>query len=189
MSRRTKLIILVVFLALLGIPVAYVALTWSPNNLLRFVLVEPPTTIIDPDGNSRRLLKIRVENTGTLPIPVDSASVCSACWGNMPTGVYSGIDLGFEYIGRASQPVTIRPGGAVQGETQLLELDLGDTPEDRAATMRSLHIHYHWASNTKRKIAKLVGAAKDLLPDGLRHYLPYPEWNLDRAPLHTAFEP
>jgi hypothetical protein len=66
MSRRTKLIILAVFLVLLAIPTIYIALTWHPAFPLRFVVES-----IDPEpmkGSSYRHLHVRVENTGPVPV-------------------------------------------------------------------------------------------------------------------------
>ncbi|MEZ0275646.1 MAG: hypothetical protein ACAH88_12140 [Roseimicrobium sp.] len=67
MSRRTKLIITALFLVLLGIPAAYVAITWHPANPLRFHLVEQKEIErmgVAGDG----IFVITVMNTSNVPI-------------------------------------------------------------------------------------------------------------------------
>jgi hypothetical protein len=67
MSRRTKLIILALFLVLLAIPAACVALTWSPDDTLRFRIdhLVPPSTE-HPDAY--RKLRVSIENTSSAPV-------------------------------------------------------------------------------------------------------------------------
>ncbi|MEZ0277254.1 MAG: hypothetical protein ACAH88_20245 [Roseimicrobium sp.] len=67
MSRRTKLIILAIFLVLLAIPAAYVICTWHPENPLRFHPVEQVE--IEPLGVAKdRVFAVSVENTSHAPV-------------------------------------------------------------------------------------------------------------------------
>jgi hypothetical protein len=75
MSRRTKLLITALFIVLLGIPLAYVALTWSPENPLRFSIV---TQALPPAGDERpreRVLVVEVRNTSSVPVYLSDAKL------------------------------------------------------------------------------------------------------------------
>jgi hypothetical protein len=68
MSRRTKLLITALFLVLLAIPAAYVAVTWRTPNPLRFHIVayhEPSSPEAWPEYGK---LDLMVENTSNLPV-------------------------------------------------------------------------------------------------------------------------
>ncbi|RBP36991.1 hypothetical protein DES53_115132 [Roseimicrobium gellanilyticum] len=69
MSRRTKLIILGLFLVLLAIPAIYVALTWRISRPVHFRLMHLyPEEHQDEFGF--RMVRMRVENTNSMPIHV-----------------------------------------------------------------------------------------------------------------------
>jgi hypothetical protein len=65
MSRRAKLIITAVFLALLAIPLAYVALTWTTPNPLRFHSVSNHDPL---KAEALCRIELVVENTSDLPV-------------------------------------------------------------------------------------------------------------------------
>lgn len=85
MSRRTKLLFLAVFLVLLAIPAAYVALTWHPAFPLRFHLESIDEKLVEDDPRYRSL-RIRVENASSIPIQFHGGSLLT----NFPTDVFSG---------------------------------------------------------------------------------------------------
>jgi hypothetical protein len=67
MSRRTKLAILALFLVLLAVPMAYIALTWNPDAALRFRVeyLAPPS---EESASADRKLRVSIENTSPAPI-------------------------------------------------------------------------------------------------------------------------
>ncbi|QIF01951.1 hypothetical protein [Roseimicrobium sp. ORNL1] len=69
MSRRTKLIIAALFLVLLAVPAAYVALTWHPAFPLRFHLESIDSEPLEEDPRYRGL-RVRVENTSPIPVHI-----------------------------------------------------------------------------------------------------------------------
>jgi hypothetical protein len=66
MSRRTKLIILAIFLALLAMPIWHVASNWNPPNPLRFRLLSKQSLPVK-DGRKEVRLEVEVLNTTTAP--------------------------------------------------------------------------------------------------------------------------
>ncbi|RBP36972.1 hypothetical protein DES53_115113 [Roseimicrobium gellanilyticum] len=71
MSRRTKFILSGLFLLLLGVPVVYLFLTWSPENSFR-IRVDTATPMeagpATAGGEARVMLSLLVENTGSAPM-------------------------------------------------------------------------------------------------------------------------
>jgi hypothetical protein len=74
MSRRTKLIIVALFLVLLGIPVWHVGRNWNPPSPLRFRLVSQQS-MQDESGFQWEELEIEVLNTSTAPRRIEFISL------------------------------------------------------------------------------------------------------------------
>jgi hypothetical protein len=76
MSRRTRIIILLLFLTLGGIPLVYVAPSWSPKDPIRFQVVGfkknlHRTARTEEEG----MLEVTLENTSPYPIHIYNASL------------------------------------------------------------------------------------------------------------------
>ncbi|QIF01963.1 hypothetical protein [Roseimicrobium sp. ORNL1] len=66
MSRRTKLILVGIFLVLLAIPAWHVGSNWNPANPIRFRLVSRET-LQEIDGRLMERVEVEVLNTSTSP--------------------------------------------------------------------------------------------------------------------------
>jgi hypothetical protein len=139
MSRRTKVILLAIFVVLLGLPTIYVALTWHPPNPLRFRLLA-----VYPDGTlsgGEKLLRIRIENTSIAPVQFDCAAIDPRS--DSLTGGSGSLDPQVQFDGKKLHmlsPPTIPSAGAIELNA-ILDGDLVDEAEQG-----SLSIQYHWRS-------------------------------------------
>jgi hypothetical protein len=85
MSRRTKLIVIVLFLILAAVPAAYVMLTWHIPPPLKFRALAYTPDVDQPEApwNIRGTLTLEIENTSHVPVHVASAGVGSRTQGNV----------------------------------------------------------------------------------------------------------
>lgn len=73
MSRRAKLIIAAIFLALLSIPAIYLGLTWHPQSPLRFVVIPGEHSLMLLDNEV--MMPLTIENTSRAPVHLFVASI------------------------------------------------------------------------------------------------------------------
>ena len=76
MSRRTKLLIAASFLVLLGIPVVYLVLTWSPVNPLEARLISSPGPASASDSGDGIATPFIIEVKNTSPVPIHAFDSC-----------------------------------------------------------------------------------------------------------------
>ncbi|MEZ0275296.1 MAG: hypothetical protein ACAH88_10360 [Roseimicrobium sp.] len=177
MSRRTKLLITALFLVLLGIPTAYVARTWHPENPLRFHLDEESR---EPDPfdpkEDHRVLKITIENTSNTPVCVLDALLIfrDAKSGTEQAVGWASLDrvLG----GRAIVPVHVPPKGVMPCSV-LVDDAFRDCPLDH------VHVQSTWMSVPKSYFARVCLWLEHRLPRKLSSHLPIPSAGEDEGPL------
>ncbi|RBP36977.1 hypothetical protein DES53_115118 [Roseimicrobium gellanilyticum] len=169
MSPRLRVLVFVVFLILLAIPVVYVAVTWSPENPLRFraVLVEGSTA---PVG--WRNLEIYVENVSPAPIHLLEYTVGTSYTYSIP--------LGYKPRGpfdsTHSQARFIPAGGEVRTWHFIREADLKE--ENGRYWMQ-----YACYTSTKMRGLKVLGWVHAHSPQWLRGYFPTQHLYYDSVPM------
>ncbi|QIF01957.1 hypothetical protein [Roseimicrobium sp. ORNL1] len=141
MSRRTKLILLGIFLVLLAIPVWHVASNWNSPNPLRFRLVSR-----EKDGKYSERVVIEARNTSTSARCIQSVVLQRV---QEPYPPFLGvIELG---------PV-IPAGGTLRGSTSV-------PLSNRASTEpEALEVTYFQASIARRKMLQWYGSILTRLP-------------------------
>ncbi|RBP36969.1 hypothetical protein DES53_115110 [Roseimicrobium gellanilyticum] len=161
MSRRAKLIILAIFLVLLAIPAAYVALTWSPGNPLRFRL-EPDTS--QKDGGT---FIIAIENTSATTVEF------LYLWSSF-TGDLSPDSSGFRQM---SSPMfaSIPPRSTHRTSLRVTRAELD-------AYAGRHWVEYMWRSWVNAQAVQAVSWLREHSPASLHSYLPYPSSNINMAP-------
>ncbi|QIF01955.1 hypothetical protein [Roseimicrobium sp. ORNL1] len=174
MSRRTKLIILAVFLVLLAIPAAYVALTWSPKDPLRVRLISMDMPG-EQDPFKQMTMRMELENTSTVPIFVGDVVFRA----RRKTGVNG--DPMFQRIylfspdGSSNWFHTIAPRS-----TQLFSADV--TGYDQATVdMDSAEMVYLYESDTEHRINELWSRGIERVPYWITKHLPEPLSDSDQA--------
>jgi hypothetical protein len=162
MSRRAKLWILGIFLLLLTGPVIYLALSWSPENPLRFRVVESQTTGASPASTDEAML-IEVENTTSFPLLLFFGEIVQE-------------DARTKRLGLIRPRDQTEPGIRVSG-TDGIELDglqrvrlLATMEPDwrTRATQHGAKVKYIWVSETASWFAIQWGK----MPSWVRSFLP-----------------
>ena len=153
MSRRTKLILLGIFLLLLAIPIWHVGSNWAPANPLRFRLISRERLPAlewekkEEEGYHMEGLEIEVRNTSTSPRSLEIAQV-QWCQGKTDAAAETFSDLVDPF---APVPV-IPPGGTWRGICRL------NLPETGSATANSdpgdVRIPYTHASTFRKRVFK-----------------------------------
>lgn len=156
MSRRTKLVIAAIFLLLLAIPVAYVALTWRTPNPLRFQVIR----YHDPlKAEALGKIELRVENTSDLPVHLFPGFKFWKTLGGLPDGGIYPERPGFILIaprGTASFPANV----------EYHTLDLPSSGE-------VYQMGYSWHSGTAHKVDEVRVWLLTHLPKPLSAMVPH----------------
>jgi hypothetical protein len=183
MSRRTKLTITTLFLVLLGIPVVYLAFTWSPVEPLRFRLLSLHPL---PADTSRELLEIEVTNTSAVPIHLFMAVLQRD---SATGGVEEVLALS------ASKGHSASPSAATTGGSSSIRIPAHSTVKceaeiDHVANVQgSARMNHTWISHPKYLTYKMVIGLYPYVPESLYHYIPRPQFSesdalLEQSPPH-----
>ena len=175
MSRRTKLIILALFLVLLAIPTAYLALTWSPDNPLRFRLVSQKISVDDPFKHLS--MQVEVQNTESVAIYLNEVEF-SARWkpgasGDTVLPVFAQRLLLHESGSPAHWPYIIAPNSSHQFTTGV------DGYDEKTVDMDSAEIRYEFRSDSKHCATELYDRIFRHIPESIGQHIPRP--SLDNA--------
>jgi hypothetical protein len=156
MSRRTKLIITALFLLLLSIPVAYVALTWTTPNPLRFHVIRYQGPL-NPDALGK--MDVRVENTGDLPVHLFPGFKFGKTPGGIPEGGIYPERPGF---------ILISPRSSVSFPANV-EYHTSQHPSSGEV----FRMGYSWLSGTTYKVDEVRMWLKTHLPKPLSAMVPH----------------
>ncbi|QIF01954.1 hypothetical protein [Roseimicrobium sp. ORNL1] len=182
MSRRTKLIILALFLVLLAIPAAYVALTWHPQNPLHFHL-ERIHQASELDHKGGRRLRIRVENSSHAEIHL--FKVLMEEQGNSPDWVdHSGF---INAESQREQGIQVQEHAIIIPPRSTIHLTGYLRPELLSSAQQGrIAAHYYWNSQIIRKSERGMRWFNQHSPRMLRNLIFLPEYLVDEAPLESA---
>ncbi|RBP36956.1 hypothetical protein DES53_11597 [Roseimicrobium gellanilyticum] len=157
MSRRTKVLITALFLALLSVPIVYAIVAWSPERPLRF-------RVIPDDGryreyrydNSMRVYDVEVVNTSAAAIHLDGGSihVKNAVGGLMPGSLgYLDRASGTKLASGQYVALSVPAHSTVRGHACVHENFAPLFTSGRAV------IKYTWVSNVRERAVRAMNAA------------------------------
>jgi hypothetical protein len=176
MSRRAKLIIVAIFLALLSVPAVYLGLTWHPQNPLRFITT--PGEHAPVALGSEVMVPLTIENTSRAPIHLLVASF----FDTSHTGKFddslgvitpelqinSGINTSPEYI-------------LIPASGQFACIAMLDHASYARLRSGSAQIEYLWASRIKYQAIEALDHLRTSLSPAWYHFVPAPTIGQDRA--------
>jgi hypothetical protein len=165
MSRRTNLIIAAIFLVLLAIPVAYIALTWSPKNpfRVRLISMEMPE---EQDPFKAMTMHMEVENTSSVSIHFgDAAFRARRKDGAKSAPIFQRILL-YSQDDPDRWMYTIAPHSRRRFSAEVTDYDHATVDLDSAEMV------YLYESHTKRRIVELLSRALEYGPDWFKEHLP-----------------
>lgn len=181
MSRRTKLLIIGLFLVPLGIIVAHGILTWRPENPLRF-------RVVTIQGAPARFaeyttqLGVHVENSSSATIYLKSAHILSrdgSDWGKGHHGFSEWAGEGVR-VGEELEFISIPPHSSIRANLFVTE----DRMEDAKAGR--LSVRYFWISSTRDTMASACLWLYGHCPERFQSSLPTPpDYACDITPLHA----
>lgn len=172
MSHRTKLLIATLFLVLLAIPAAYVILTWTTSDPLRFQIIayhEPSSPQAWPAHGK---LELRVENTSHLPVHLDLSSLRRE--GHHPRAAAQLYEVSSPTSG---DTLVIPPRSSASCAYKVLPKIGSSSPWDNVA------VSYSWRSGTKVRYDEICHWLYDYTPPRLQkpevfiHVLPKYNWD------------
>lgn len=188
MSRRTKLIILGIFLVLLAIPVVYVAISWHPSNSLQFRLksiVVFPEDKSDPGVRRISLCVVTVENRHSFPMYFYGGEVSAPHAQTVSRDSILGLMFTEDMSGRlgalhSAQGRVLIPAHSEIQVTCLLGSAFRDSIQED-----SLFVQYGWQSHTRDLVAEAVYWIWYHGPPQAREIIPEPHRIRETAPLVT----
>lgn len=148
MSRRTKVVTLLVVLAFVAIAAVNLAVTWSPESPLQFHLSNLRSS---DDGDWFRELSVDVENTSGATIYLSRAVLRGP---ENPEGYYdsiSSVDLQDASSAVSGYSIAIIPPHS----TRRFTLGMFDSQAERADFPRT-RMEYHFSSRSKHHVLRLM---------------------------------
>jgi hypothetical protein len=176
MSRHTRLWLSAVFVLLMTGPIIYLVASWSPENPLRFRVVDPKTEAA-ADPTYPQLVEIEVENTTRFPLVFLMAEVGRQDMRIMTLGGIYLRDQQPSVLNRDATGVELRGGERVR-----LVADLS-TNWYREAAEHHGKVKYHWCSAAEFWLGTRWGKLVANLPAGMQGFIPHPEPSRDSTPL------
>jgi hypothetical protein len=187
MSRRTKLIIVVIFLVLLAIPTAYVAISWRPTNPLQFRLKSIVATPESERGSGLAdlVIQVSIKNRSSFPMYFYGAMVSSphapvyryGSPGSIMTEDLHSSGLGVTRPYRSE--VAIPAHGEIE-VTGILDPALMDSLQEDYIFVRGA-----WQSHTRSLAAYTMSWIRDYVPQWARDSIPDLNQIEETAPLET----
>ncbi|QIF01953.1 hypothetical protein [Roseimicrobium sp. ORNL1] len=178
MSRRTKLLITLLFLVLLAIPAVYVALTWSPVNPLRIRIAPAAGRAplpIEPLGYY--VLPIEVENTSSTTVHLMHVSPSISPPSSTSRGD-SAVELPFLLNHIRSFSIVIPPHSTVPAHLTIYRKDLAI-----AELNGSLWAKYGWVSIRKATTMRFMEWIGSFPPGSWCEPVPHPRPDYDSVPV------
>jgi hypothetical protein len=179
MSRRTKIILTALFLVLLGIPAAYIVLTWRLENPLRFRVVGECLEHMPPYEGQLRVLTVEIENTSAATVGIRGCYLGDAA--DTPKPILLGMMDGLiETEGPRLPPASIGAHGTVLREFVFEE----GVPLDKP--LHEVIVWYTWNTRMAVQADALVMWLWDVLPRSIGGKLSRPHRKYGRAPLEPS---
>jgi hypothetical protein len=189
MSRRTKLTILGVFLALSGIALIGGVYSWRPKNPLRITL--PPNQKENPEvpisGYYLPPYEIVVENTCDTWIHLYGARLddaSPAARSRFPLAVVAEPDWTRGKSAMPGTPWLIPPHSSIR--CTVLPFGPGDLP---AAQSGRLEVKYAWCSSLNHRYTQLREWLRKHCPQRLQEFLGEPDYFENSTPLEVQVPP
>ncbi|QIF01960.1 hypothetical protein [Roseimicrobium sp. ORNL1] len=175
MSRRTKLVLLGIFLVLLAIPAVYFVLNWQPEKPLRFRLVSGADAGTGlPEGNR---LVFEIENTSAVPVYLEGIRLVQ---GGDEANRHSRLGS-FSSRMSSSNPTKIPAHGAVPLKGEVVYIQ-----ESRKVPMERFWIEYRWTSQPKFLVATPLKRLRLHLPTSIASQMPAVSASVDVTPLEVS---
>ncbi|RBP36961.1 hypothetical protein DES53_115102 [Roseimicrobium gellanilyticum] len=187
MSRRTKLIIAAIFLALLGIPAIHIVHVWHPENPLRFQMVEEvPWMWSDPPVATHfKTIFVKVTNISETPIYMASATLM-----RMQSALGQRPDIGSINLMRppemertfgAYDSLRVPPHGSLYA--------MGYVPPEEVPALREkettgITMAYIWCAYPRLHLRKACEWLRIRLPEAFDPVIPEVEFGRDHSPLN-----
>jgi hypothetical protein len=181
MSRRTKFIILGIFLVLLAIPAVYAVLTWQPENPLHFRIVKDqgPQEAFLPRSGLAQAFVVEVRNASSVPVEL---------FGMLLYQQTSAAKSSRAMIGEIGHESLLPPGFTSSGSYDLEPIPPGGTAYYMAQVAEGMDIRhgkvevfYTWVSLTKGNCMRWTNQMVNLLPMKLQMHMPCIELTEDET--------
>ena len=176
MSRRTKLWTLGLTLLLLAGPVTLVVLSWSPENPLRFRAIGNHKLRTYRDQRSVLVL-MEIENTSSFPLLLYQAEIRRADTREGNLGLLSPLNQFDPAIRDVGEVIKL------EGSQRVRALAVMNRGWNDQAKLGGAKVKYVWFSETESRFARIWLSLRELLPGGLRGFVPQPEEGRDETPL------
>ncbi|RBP36943.1 hypothetical protein DES53_11584 [Roseimicrobium gellanilyticum] len=185
MSRRTKLLILGVFLVLLSIPVIHLARTWEVEYPLRFRLVEERAR---PPGDLEREFIVEVRNRSATRVVLSTAGLN---WLNTGAHVDGATYASFPFLRDRVIPPHYTPAKPAaftsipsRGKVYYTAIVRGG---ERDILERSpLNIYYFYQTAFQHRLKQLGDRLSPYSPVFIRGRVTLPTWRHGDAPLENV---
>ncbi|QIF01969.1 hypothetical protein [Roseimicrobium sp. ORNL1] len=183
MFPRIRHLLLVLFLGLLFIPLAYVALTWSPPNPLRFRVAGYGYEAPSREGQFRVSGKLNmiVENTSSAPVKLFFAVLTEP--GNPARGIVDPFGPHWT-VAMPHHPTSM----IIPPHTSLPCFSIVPEDDYPASALEKIELSYHWISTTRAKVSEVREWLFFHAPAFVRPHITmdWPSSNVDTTPLQPA---
>lgn len=169
MSRRTKLWIAAVFVLLMSGPIIYLSLAWSPENPLRF-------RVVDPQAASQDAV-FEVENTTSFPMVLRGAELGRQDLRTMNLG---------DVRTRTQDPSLLNADGTsieLKGGQRIRVVANMSEAWHRDATEHGAKVEYYWCSAAEYWVTMRLEKVSIFVPERIWGFIPQPKLSRDTIPL------
>lgn len=165
MSLRAKLWILGLFLLLLTGPAIYVVLSWSPENPLRFRVIER-YKLGSHDDDKNAVVLMEIENVSDFPVLFFGAHVWQT---DVRKGTLGTLSPHYQF-----DPLIQKRGGfiAIGGLQRVRALAIMNSDWNTDRGLGEPKVAYLWVSKTEGRFMEARDAVEKWLPYRLRSTLP-----------------
>lgn len=176
MPRRAKIWICAVFVLLMAGLLVYLRLAWSPNNPLRFRVVDPQAVAAANASVYHRVV-IEVENTSNFPLVLYVGEIGRSDWRTKTLGSIWPFDQDRSLLDASGDCIKL-------GGREHIQVAAGMNGEwHKRATEHGADVRYVWCSTAEHWVGKQWHRITQKIPDRVRESLPYPKQSVDTAPL------
>lgn len=182
MTRRTKLWILVPALLVVTALAVYMALAWSPEDPLRFRVIEKYMSGAK-DSTTSAIVVLEIVNTSDFPLRLFRAHICTS-------------DIRKLALGNLGPECQVDPS-IFEGGGEFIELEGGERVRvlasviptwNNEAAKAGARVDYLWISKIEYRFASLWMPMKERLPNKVRGFVPEPESSRDQVVLESLVE-
>jgi hypothetical protein len=176
MSRRTKLWIAAVFALLMTGPLVYLRLAWSPENPLRFRVVDLQAAASADPSFSQNVV-FEMENTTSFPLVFLGAELGRKDMRILTMGSIRMRDQDSSLINAEGKGIELRGGQRIRVVADM------NTYWHLHATEHGAKVEYYWCSAAEYWFSLRLAKVCSPLPQRFWRFIPHPSPSRDMTPL------